>query len=98
MPAAPAVTFREFCERQEPYLAAVREAGDLPWFEVGHPHRAVIVAQLGLPDDIEAMALRRALWERRYSYQPLPPPEALETGLCGGNRKATCGNTTQIPA
>jgi hypothetical protein len=48
------------------YFAAVLAAGDLPWFAAGHPRRAEIVAQLGLPDDIAETELRRALFERRY--------------------------------
>ena len=48
------------------YFAAVHAAGDLAWFEVGHPRRAEVVRQLGLADDIDDTELRRALFERRY--------------------------------
>lgn len=48
------------------YFAAVRAAGDLAWFEVGHPRRTEVIDQLGLADDIEETELRRALFARRY--------------------------------
>ncbi|WP_156517430.1 hypothetical protein [Rhodococcus sp. LB1] len=48
------------------YIATIHEAGDLAWFEDGHPRRYVILSQLGLDDDIEETDLRRALFMRRY--------------------------------
>ncbi|MGW8815505.1 hypothetical protein [Gordonia terrae] len=52
------------------YFAAIREAGDLAWFEPGHSRRYVILAQLGLDDDIDETDLRRALFMRRYKETP----------------------------
>lgn len=57
-------TFEQYLERSEPYNAAVRAAGDLPWFE-DPEKRAEIAEQLGLPTDTDPMELRKALWERR---------------------------------
>ncbi|MCV7217149.1 hypothetical protein H7J51_17910 [Mycobacterium crocinum] len=60
----PETSFEEYLERSEPYFAAVREAGNLPWFE--DPEKlAATAAKLGLPADADPMKLRRALWERR---------------------------------
>lgn len=59
------VTFEEHLERSMPYVAAIHAAGDLAWFEAGHPRRAKVVERLGLADDIAELDLRRALWARR---------------------------------
>lgn len=60
--------FEEWFERYgKPYEDAVREAGDTPWCDRDNPRRYVIIAQLGLDDDIDEHDLRRALWDRRYT-------------------------------
>ena len=48
----------------QPYEAAVRDAGDLPWPE-DPAKRQQVAARLGLPEDTDPMELRRALWARR---------------------------------
>lgn len=60
-------TFEQHLERSVPYVAAVHAAGDLAWFEPGHPRRARVIERLGLADDISELDLRRALWDRRSS-------------------------------
>uniref|UniRef100_A0AB39U256 Tail assembly chaperone n=1 Tax=Mycolicibacterium phage Alyssa1 TaxID=3240801 RepID=A0AB39U256_9CAUD len=57
-------TFEQYLERSEPYFAAVREAGDLPWFE-DPEKRAAAAVKLGLSAETDPLELRRALWERR---------------------------------
>uniref|UniRef100_A0AB39U2N4 Uncharacterized protein n=11 Tax=unclassified Caudoviricetes TaxID=2788787 RepID=A0AB39U2N4_9CAUD len=57
-------TFEQYLERSEPYFAAIREAGDLPWFE-DTEKRAATAVRLGLAADAEPLEVRRALWERR---------------------------------
>ena len=58
--------FERHLQMSAKYIEAIHEAGDLAWFEHGHPRRYVILSQLGLDDDIEEIDLRRALFERRY--------------------------------
>ncbi|ORB73130.1 hypothetical protein BST44_16320 [Mycobacterium scrofulaceum] len=58
------VSFEEYLARSEAYMAVVREAGDLPWFE-DTDRKAKVAARLGLPEDTDPMDLRRALWQRR---------------------------------
>ncbi|MBM7458577.1 hypothetical protein [Rhodococcus coprophilus] len=58
--------FQLHLTRSENYVRAIHEAGDLAWFEHGHPNRYVILARLGLDDDIDETDLRRALFMRRY--------------------------------
>jgi hypothetical protein len=48
------------------YFAAVREAGDLPWFAEGSPRRTEALAQLGLPEETSGLDLRRAMFLRRH--------------------------------
>ncbi|MDV6310265.1 hypothetical protein R4227_22270 [Gordonia amicalis] len=62
--------FQTYLAMSANYFAAIREAGDLAWFEPGHSRRYVILAQLGLDDDIEEADLRRALFMRRYKETP----------------------------
>lgn len=59
-------TFEEYEARSASYFDAVREAGDLPWFE-DPEKRAPALSVLGLPEDTPPIELRRALWERRYT-------------------------------
>lgn len=58
-------TFEDYTASSENYVAAIREAGDLPWFE-DPERRSRAAAQLGLPEDTDPMELRRALWARRH--------------------------------
>jgi len=58
--------FQRHLQMSSKYIEAIHEAGDLAWFEELHPRRYVILAQLGLDDDIEEIDLRRALFMRRY--------------------------------
>jgi hypothetical protein len=58
--------FQRHLKMSANYFAAINEAGDLAWFEDGHPRRYVILSQLGLDDDIEETDLRRALFMRRF--------------------------------
>ncbi|WP_420880752.1 hypothetical protein [Rhodococcus sp. (in: high G+C Gram-positive bacteria)] len=58
--------FQRHLQMSTRYIEAIHEAGDLAWFEDGHPRRYVILAQLGMDDDIEEIDLRRALFMRRY--------------------------------
>lgn len=60
------VAFQRHLQMSAKYFEAIREAGDLAWFEDGHPRRYVILSQLGLDDDIEETDLRRALFMRRF--------------------------------
>ncbi|MCW2551142.1 MAG: hypothetical protein JWR78_923 [Mycobacterium sp.] len=90
--------FQRHLEQTVPYFDAVREAGDLPWFSPGHPRRAEVVEKLGLAEDISQLDFRRALWQRRYRSQPLPPTEAPEIEHAGDRPESTCGNTARIPA
>lgn len=56
-------TFDEYLELSENYATAIREAGDLPWWEC--PERSAAMAdRLGLPSDTPALDLRKALFER----------------------------------
>jgi hypothetical protein len=73
----PTTTFEEWFEKYgQPYESAVIANGGQPW-SLDPVKRAATAAQLGLPEDTDPMALRRALWDRRYSSQPLPPTVAL---------------------
>lgn len=58
--------FQEHLTRSKPYFAAVRAAGDLPWFCEGHDRREVVIEALGLPADIAELDLQRALFMKRY--------------------------------
>ena len=57
-------TFEQYVDLKAPYFDAIRDAGDVPWFE-DPEKRSAIISGLGLPADIEPIELRRALWERR---------------------------------
>lgn len=59
--------FLRFFFHQADYVAAVHAAGDLMWFEQGHPKREQMITELGLPDDVSDDELRRALFDRRYA-------------------------------
>jgi hypothetical protein len=56
-------SFERYLEQTENYFAAIRAAGDLPWFE-DPEKRAEIVARMCLPQDIDPLELRRMLFER----------------------------------
>lgn len=58
--------FQRHLQMTTPYFDAVRLAGDLAWFEHGHPRRGEVVTRLGLSDDIDETELRRALFMRRH--------------------------------
>lgn len=62
--------FQRYLQASTNYFAAIREAGDLAWFEDGHPRRYVALAQLGLDDDVTEIELRRAMFMRRYNKPP----------------------------
>ena len=59
------VTFEEHLERSVPYFAAVHAAGDLAWFERGHPRREMSSLRPSWAITITELELRRALWDRR---------------------------------
>lgn len=58
--------FQTHLQRTTNYFAAIRDAGDLPWFAVGHPRRAKLLERLGLPEGISEEDLRRAFFMERY--------------------------------
>lgn len=58
-------TFQDYTASSENYMAAIREDGDLPWFE-NPERRSRVAAQLGLPQDTDPTELRRVLWARRH--------------------------------
>ncbi len=58
--------FLKSVESRVNYFAAIREAGDLPWFAVGHPRRDEVIARFGLPEDVSELDLRRAFFMERY--------------------------------
>jgi hypothetical protein len=64
--ARPQTSFEGYLANSEPYFAAVREAGDVVWFE-DESKRAQTAQRLGLPADVPELELRRALFERRHS-------------------------------
>lgn len=66
MSTADEVTFDSWWGRQgSRYEAAVIANGDTPW-PLDPEKRAAIAELLGLPEDIDPMELRRAVWHRRY--------------------------------
>lgn len=64
--------FQQFLVDKEPYFDAVREAGDLPWFE--DPAK---LARLGITTT--GVDARRELFMRKY--QRPEPPKGLSTNL-----------------
>jgi hypothetical protein len=63
MSAWPSVDFDTYIERSTNYAQAIRDNGDLPWWEC--PERSAAMAtRLGLPTDTPPLALRQALWKR----------------------------------
>ena len=74
IPADDEERFRAYLERTVPYAAAIREAGDLPWWE--DPERSArVAAHVGLPADAPAEDLRRALFF--HHHQDTNTREAL---------------------
>lgn len=64
-PAGAPETFVAWWERSgQPYEAAVIKNGGTPW-PLDPVKRGAMAERLGLPEDTDAMVLRRALWERR---------------------------------
>jgi hypothetical protein len=59
-------TFDDYLASSENYMAAIREADDLPWYD-DPDRRAKVAARLGLPAETPALELRRALFERARS-------------------------------
>jgi hypothetical protein len=85
--ARPRTTFEEYLTRSEAYDAAIRDAEDdsLPWHE--DPEKlAAMAARLGLTADTDPLAVRKALFDRRY----LRP----ETAIPGSQRHAEGLSTT----
>lgn len=56
--------FQAYLERSEPYVAAIREAGDVPWWE--DPERvARLETRVPGISEMTTTERRRALWDRK---------------------------------
>ncbi len=58
--------FQTHLKRTESYFATVADMGDLAWFQVGNPRRDERIEEMGLPEDISEVELRRQVFMRRY--------------------------------
>jgi hypothetical protein len=61
--------FETYVQRTAAYVAAIREAGDSPWFEC--PVKlAKLEAQMPGIEELSPLERRRALWTRHRKEQP----------------------------
>lgn len=55
--------YQRYLAATENYNAAIREAGDLPWW-ADPSRRAAVCRRIGIPEDTEPAEVRRALFQR----------------------------------